>query len=312
MNSTSGGSRLRAPQRTTSSAPTIPWSMIIRSGIPHSLPDGEVSGVLRSPCASSQITPSRSNRAARPSTAPMWEQQHPPRTSGTSGRSDATASVCIASVSSSTTATSGKSSGSAAASTIGSPPAPHARGTRTSPAAKVRPQEWHSYSVVDGYGGQRPAVGAAGAENAHASDLLEGDAARLDVHAGALVQVGRAGLVLRVDVERDARRAAPPELGKGAGEQGFCETLAPPCRTNADRADVTVAGSPRLVARHRGQLVAVADDEPQGAVLVMVLVPPELDPLLERPRVPLPVVRERLVQRVEERALLAVPKRVHQ
>jgi len=37
-------------------------------------------------------------------------------------------------------------SGSDAASTMSSPPLPHARGTRTSPAANSRPQEWHWYS----------------------------------------------------------------------------------------------------------------------------------------------------------------------
>ena len=53
--------------------------MIIRRGMPHSFPDGDVSGVFRSPCASIQTIASRSWRVASPSTAPMCEQQHPPR-----------------------------------------------------------------------------------------------------------------------------------------------------------------------------------------------------------------------------------------
>ena len=52
MNSTSGGSRLRAPTSATSCGCTSPASIAIRNGMPHSLPDGELSGVLRSPCAS--------------------------------------------------------------------------------------------------------------------------------------------------------------------------------------------------------------------------------------------------------------------
>ena len=107
MNSSSGGSRLRAPTSATSSGSTAPASISIRSGIPHALPDGEDSGVFRSPCASSQTTARRSWRAASPSTAPTCAQQQPPSTSGRSGSSPASASVCSPSVSSSTTAASG-------------------------------------------------------------------------------------------------------------------------------------------------------------------------------------------------------------
>ena len=57
MNASSGGSRLRAPTSATSSRrrPRRRRSAM-RSGMPHSLPDGELSGVFRSPCASSQTT----------------------------------------------------------------------------------------------------------------------------------------------------------------------------------------------------------------------------------------------------------------
>ena len=48
------------------------------------------------------------------------------------------------SVSSSTTAASGYGRARNAASIISSPPSPHARGTRTRPTGKERPQEWHS------------------------------------------------------------------------------------------------------------------------------------------------------------------------
>ena len=61
--SCSGGSRSRAPTSATSPARTLPSSIAIRRGIPHSLPDGDVSGVLRSPWASSQTTPIRPCRA---------------------------------------------------------------------------------------------------------------------------------------------------------------------------------------------------------------------------------------------------------
>ena len=96
MNSSSGGSRLRAPTSATFPAATAPESISIRSGIPHVLPDGDVSGVFRSPCASSQTTPIRSWPALRPSTAPTCEQQSPPRTSGRAGRSCASDSDCSA------------------------------------------------------------------------------------------------------------------------------------------------------------------------------------------------------------------------
>ena len=68
MNSSSGGSRLRAPQKTTSAAEIVPRSTSMRSGIPHSLPEGDVAEVLRSPCASSQRR--RRARAARPALRP--------------------------------------------------------------------------------------------------------------------------------------------------------------------------------------------------------------------------------------------------
>src|SRR5204862_256803 len=65
MNSSSGGSRLRAPTRTTSAESIAPESSSIRSGMPHWLPEGELSGVFRSPCASSHTTDRCPWRAGR-------------------------------------------------------------------------------------------------------------------------------------------------------------------------------------------------------------------------------------------------------
>jgi hypothetical protein len=80
----------------------------------------------------------------------MCEQQQPHRISGRSGSSDASTRTWSASVSSATTAASGYGNvSSVAASTIPAPQSsvwPHARGTRTRPAANDRPQAWHSYS----------------------------------------------------------------------------------------------------------------------------------------------------------------------
>ena len=85
-------------------------------------------------------------RRASSRTAPTWEQQQPPSTSGRAGSSRPVAAICASSVSSATTAASGHGSSSRAASAIASPPEPHARGTRSSPAANSRPHEWHWYS----------------------------------------------------------------------------------------------------------------------------------------------------------------------
>ena len=74
---------------------------------PTGSPDGEVSGVLRSPWASSQTTASRPPRVASPRTAPTCAQQQPPRTNGRSGSEASIAAVCSSSESRSTTPVSG-------------------------------------------------------------------------------------------------------------------------------------------------------------------------------------------------------------
>ena len=70
MNAASGGSRLRAPTSATSCGCTEPSSIAMRSGMPHAFPEGEVSGVLRSPWLSSQTTASLPARRANPRIAP--------------------------------------------------------------------------------------------------------------------------------------------------------------------------------------------------------------------------------------------------
>jgi hypothetical protein len=60
MKTSSGGSRLRAPMSATFSGSTVPESTTIRSGMPQTFPDGDVSGVFRSPWASSQTSAIRS------------------------------------------------------------------------------------------------------------------------------------------------------------------------------------------------------------------------------------------------------------
>ena len=90
----SGGSRFRAPTSATSCGCTEPSSIAMRSGMPHAFPEGEVSGVLRSPWLSSQTTASLPARRAKPRIAPTCEQQHPPSTSGRSGRSAVCAAIC--------------------------------------------------------------------------------------------------------------------------------------------------------------------------------------------------------------------------
>jgi hypothetical protein len=107
MNSTSGGSRFRAPTRATLRGSTAPSSITIRNGIPHAFPDGEVCGVFRSPWASSQTTARHSSPAESASIAPTCEQQQPPRTIGRSGSSDASRRFCSASESASITLASG-------------------------------------------------------------------------------------------------------------------------------------------------------------------------------------------------------------
>ena len=145
MNSTSGGSRLRAPTSAASSGRTTPGVENHAEGHPPRFPDGDVSGVFRSPCASIQIN----GEPVDPSSEPLCRtdvcaaaasehdrsQQPGPRRSRRSARRASLARRPRL-----------RDTGAERArpSAIPSPPAPHAAGTRTSPAANVLPQLWHS------------------------------------------------------------------------------------------------------------------------------------------------------------------------
>ena len=61
------------------------------STIPCTLPEGDVSGVLRSPCASIQTTPPAPRACAIPSSEPRATEWSPPRTSGSAPARAATA-----------------------------------------------------------------------------------------------------------------------------------------------------------------------------------------------------------------------------
>src|SRR3712207_3752540 len=88
----------RSPIRTTSSARTLapgppistklgwPRPVRVASSMPWTLPEGEVSGVLKSAWASSQITPVRAPALApaTPETVPMEMEGAPPRKIGKS------------------------------------------------------------------------------------------------------------------------------------------------------------------------------------------------------------------------------------
>ena len=89
--------RPRGPsaRRTAATRSGSPRPQAIANGIPQTLPDGVVSGVLKSPWASNQTRPSRRPGRARrrPAIAPAWEVQSPPstsrRASGCLGAADA-------------------------------------------------------------------------------------------------------------------------------------------------------------------------------------------------------------------------------
>src|SRR5690242_16778064 len=165
------------------------------------------------------------------------------------------------------------------------PPRPSARPHRPTRAARA-PARRRRYGRTRGTHSPRPPRRRSASDSRGISPaggsfvrLLEGHAARVDAHPDAFVERYRAGGVLGVDVERDPRRAAAPELAERPVEQRLGEPLASPRRPDSDRAHVAPAGDVRVVARDGGELVPVTDDEPDGAVLVAVLAAPALDPL---------------------------------
>ena len=107
-------------------------------------------------------------RVASPRIAPTWAQQQPPSTSGRAGRFRICVAICSSRVSSSITAASGYGSGERGggghrvASLTPGAGHPHEPGGELAAAAVALVLR------VDRDRGQRPAVGAAGAEGAHA------------------------------------------------------------------------------------------------------------------------------------------------
>src|SRR5687768_15261983 len=70
-----------------------------------------------------------------------------------------------------------------------------------------------------------------------AQALLEARVLAGDRHAGALVELLRAGAVPRVDDEPDLLAAAPPELGHRLAEEGGPEPAAPPVARDGELSD---------------------------------------------------------------------------
>ena len=164
---TSGGSRLRAPTSAASSAATTPASSSIRNGIPQRFPDGDVSGVLRSPWASIQTTaePVDSPRDAR---APRRRACSSTRRGRSASRAGPRRSlgVCSSSVSHSTTPTSGYGRESARAPAILAARAPRSRHAHE-PGGEGTPAAVALVAVPDRDRGEGPAVRTARAERAH-------------------------------------------------------------------------------------------------------------------------------------------------
>ena len=160
--------RRRARRRRGS---TVSESMIMRSGMPHSLPLGEVAGVFRSPCASNQTTAAARGAPRAPSTAPMWEQQQPPRTSGRSGSAAASARVWRAQrVLARRPRPPGYGSGSMRRGLHRLAAVPQARGTRMSPAAEASSAGMALVAILDRDRGQGSAVRAARPQPRHRSE----------------------------------------------------------------------------------------------------------------------------------------------
>ena len=147
--------------------------------------------------------------------APTWEQQQAPRTIGRSGSSQASSRVLLGERVRLDHARLGLGQLEEAASAIVSPPSPQARGTRTS-RRELAPADVALVLGPDGDRRQRAAVGTAGAQAAHADNLLphgplEEDRVAVDAHTCSLVQPGRAGDARCVDAERAARQATLAE-----------------------------------------------------------------------------------------------------
>src|SRR4029079_2332522 len=102
--------------------------------------------------------------------------------------------------------------------------------------------------------------------------------------------------VLRVDPESDPPLPAPVELAEAVNQQSLRKTAAAIRRTNADRTDPTAAASLGVVPSRRRDVLVGSYQEPQRRVVIR---PRDLSfpPLIERGRLGLPVIRERLLER---------------
>src|SRR5262249_54443944 len=131
-------------------------------------------------------------------------------------------------------------------------------------------------------------------------------------HTDALVQASRARRALRVDRQAHLAQPAGVQEREGPAEERLADAAAAPRPAHADRADPAVSRvvrALRIVERRPDDLVTVQRDEPQVGVEVAPL-DGELPPLLDRLGMEVPVVLERVLQRVVYRTLvIRVPVR---
>ena len=135
--------------------------------MPHALPLGDVSRRVQVAVRVDPDDARRSCLRASPRTAPTWAQQQPPSTSGTPRQRRATATFCSASVCSATTPDLGQRQPEPGRRRPGLSARPQARGTRTRPAAKLRPHAWHSYPAPTATAVSVRQCGATGTQDAH-------------------------------------------------------------------------------------------------------------------------------------------------
>src|SRR6185369_13204859 len=83
------------------------------------------------------------------------------------------------------------------------------------------------------------------------------------VHAGALVEVCRAGRVLGVDAEGDGSLAAVPKLRESMVQEGKPEASPPPRLAHADSCYPTGFEAPSVTHHCCGDLVFIPDAHPE-------------------------------------------------
>ena len=241
MNSTSGGSRLRAPTSATCFASTAPSSSTIRSGMPHAFPDGERRGRVQ---VAVRVDPDdrqallaggeRLDRADVRAAAAAEDDRPVGQLGGEHqrllrervGLDHARLRV-----------------GQLVEGRLGHRLAAVAPGARDADEAGAELAAARVALVLraDRDRGQRAAVGTAGAEAAHAGEPTLGRAAR-----GRPCRGRRSSRRARTAGSRRSRstrrrraspRVAPPaELGEGVQEQRLAEALPPPGPADAEHA----------------------------------------------------------------------------